>query len=189
MKKLPMLHQFTCDGVEMIVGTTLSLYIRGITAGANAFQKGGGGNFLCMPNNPIYATTEDAPNNDRAKLRATGLFGNLFPPFQPLYDSREDITCAVCRAPRRSTVLMVPGRNLCPTEAWTLEYQGYLAAPRITLERAEFICVDNSPEGYPGTAGHRPGHSELHPVESECEGLPCEPYVANHELTCAVCTI
>lgn len=165
------------------------LIYSGITAGAPAFQKGGGGNFLCLPDNPVYTTTEAGENNDRSKIRSTQMYGAGFPPFQPFSDNREDVACSVCRSPRRSTVLMIPGRNVCPSEDWTLEYEGYLAAPRITIERAEFICVDGTPEGYPGTEGHNPGPSELHPVESICGDLPCPPYVNGYELTCAVCTM
>lgn len=163
----------------------------GITSGGGYAEKGDGGNYICLPHEPIYDVTESSAHGNRARIYPTELYGNGFPPFQSFYDGGDDIPCAVCRAESRPTVLMVPARNICPSEEWTLEYSGYLSAGRYDVFRTEYICVDAEPQAVPRTAGYQNG-AWLHPVEGRClsgGGLPCGPYVNGYELTCAICTI
>ena len=51
----------------------------------------------------------------------------------------------------------------------------------------DFICIDEDAEYVPGTKADKNG-ALLYPVETKCGSLPCKPYVAGRELTCAVCT-
>ena len=53
--------------------------------------------------------------------------------------------------------------------------------------KATYECVDMNAESVPGSqADHSAG--TLYHVEGACHGLPCPPYDAQKELTCAVCT-
>lgn len=54
-------------------------------------------------------------------------------------------------------------------------------------KQCDFICVDEDAEARPGTGGNKNG-ALLYPVEGVCGSLPCNPYVAGREFTCAVCT-
>ena len=80
-------------------------------------------------------------------------------------------------------MLMMPARNDCPS-GWTEEYHGYLMSER---HSPDFVCVDGTAEYVPGTHASKDG-ALLYPVEGVCGSLPCLPYVAGRELTCAVCT-
>ena len=82
---------------------------------------------------------------------------------------------------------MMPARNECPT-GWTEEYHGYLmTAYHNHRNQKDFICVDEDAEYVPGTGASRDG-ALMYAVEGICGSLPCLPYVAGRELTCAVCT-
>ena len=52
---------------------------------------------------------------------------------------------------------------------------------------ATYECVDKDAEAVPGSQVNTNGGLFYH-VEANCNGLPCPPYVAEKELTCAVCT-
>ena len=51
----------------------------------------------------------------------------------------------------------------------------------------DFICVDRDAEAIPSSSANKNG-ALLFLVEGKCGQLPCGPYVAGRELTCAVCT-
>ena len=143
-----------------------------------------------MPNEPIYDEF-DAANNDRALLYSSEYQTSAAPTrLRDVHDKTP--TCAVCRAPEgRTTKLMVPARNQCPSADWRLEYSGYLMAGRYTHKRSEFVCMDRAIKAEPGTYGNQDG-ALFYMVEARCvvgAGLPCGPYVNGYELTCAVCTI
>ena len=98
-----------------------------------------------------------------------------------------DAPCAVCYVKSRGSMLMMPARNDC-SSGWTEEYHGYLMTEYHGHKHSrEFICVDGNPEYVPGSMHNRDG-ALLYPVEGVCGSLPCLPYVAGRELTCAVCT-
>ena len=52
---------------------------------------------------------------------------------------------------------------------------------------ATYECVDKDAEAVPGSHADTNG-GIFHTVEASCNGLPCPPYVAEKELTCALCT-
>ena len=54
-------------------------------------------------------------------------------------------------------------------------------------KQRDFICVDEDPEYISGSGANKNG-GLLYVVEGVCGSLPCGPYVAGRELTCAVCT-
>ena len=56
-----------------------------------------------------------------------------------------------------------------------------------TQNTATYECVDKDAEAVPGSHTNTNGGLFYH-VEASCNGLPCPSYVAEKELTCAVCT-
>lgn len=82
---------------------------------------------------------------------------------------------------------MVPARNAC-FDGWHLEYNGYLMSnAHRHIGESDYICVDSHPDVIPNSQNNTNG-AVLYMVESVCLGLPCPPYVAGRELTCAVCS-
>ena len=98
-----------------------------------------------------------------------------------------DAPCVVCFVKSRGSMLMMPARNDCPS-GWTEEYHGYLMTGYHNHKKGyDFICVDEDAEYVSGTQANKNG-ALLYIVEGVCGSLPCNPYVAGRELTCAVCT-
>ena len=98
-----------------------------------------------------------------------------------------DAPCVVCFVKSRGSMLMMPARNDCPS-GWTEEYHGYLMTEYYGHKSSQdFICVDKDPEYVSGSGANKNG-ALLYPVQGQCGSLPCGPYVAGRELTCAVCT-
>ena len=161
--------------------------VLGIIGGEHYTHYGGGSNYLCLPRNPkydkyqnghqyagyVYGTEYQVPRYNRN-------------PFDKnLHD--HDVPCAVCFVKSRGSMLIMPARNDCPS-GWTEEYHGYLmTAYHGHRHSSEFICVDGSPVYVHGRKQKKHG-ALLYPVEGVCGPLPCGPYVAGRELTCAVCT-
>ena len=97
-----------------------------------------------------------------------------------------NVPCAVCYASTRGTVMMIPGKTMCPS-SWIREYYGYLMTARDHHHyRTKFECMDRSPQPIPGSASNAGGAVFYH-VEARCYGI-CPPYTDGRELTCTVCT-
>ena len=110
--------------------------------------------------------------------RSTTIFGKSL--------VNQDPPCVVCRSPR-SSVHMIPGRNLCYGD-WNLEYTGYLVGGHFAhTAGSEFICLDADPEV---VAGGEADHNGIlfYFAEARCGSLKCPPYINGRELTCAVCS-
>ena len=86
----------------------------------------------------------------------------------------------------RASQMMIPGRNVCPA-GWTREYKGYLMAAYHRHYRTMYTCMDENPDYTRGTHASLDG-ALFYFVQGACGSLPCKPYIAGHELTCAVCT-
>lgn len=98
-----------------------------------------------------------------------------------------DIPCAVCRSLSASSVLMIPGTNVCVT-GWKLQYKGSLATGYYDFRAAsQYICLDESPETVINGRDNDNGKL-VHPVIAVCGALECPPYENGNTLTCAVCT-
>ncbi len=157
--------------------TGASLVYSGRGGGA-AYQKGGGANYLCMPNDPQYSLTTKGGIQGYSHIHGMEYEIPIF------YTRNNDIvTCAVCYTTQH-TSLMIPAKTTCPF-GWTREYYGYLMSGHGSHERSEFICVDSS-MGYLVTS-HINGAIIYH-VEASCNGLSCTSYNSAKELTCVVCT-
>ncbi|XP_030846962.1 short-chain collagen C4-like [Strongylocentrotus purpuratus] len=167
------------------------LIYSGSIGGAHYIQTGSGSNYLCMPDEPIYDEVTASKDEHRAKLYTSEYEVHTAPSrIQPMHDHTP--TCAVCRAPsNRTRKLMIPARNVCPSQEWRLEYAGYLMAEKYEHNRSEFVCVDREMVPKAGTMGNENG-ALLYMTEVRClvgGGLDCGSYIDGYEITCAVCTI
>ncbi|XP_062576157.1 short-chain collagen C4-like [Saccostrea cucullata] len=160
-----------------------TLIYRGFAGGHPYNETGSGVNFLCLPDDPLWGIHHDSVNSYSGWIMGVEYEGGYF--FNTdTHDS--DVPCAVCLTPH-STSLVIPARNVCYDD-WHLEYSGYLMsnAHRHPGE-SEYICVDAHPDVIPNSSSNTNG-AVLYMVETVCRSLPCPPYVAGRELTCAVCS-
>ena len=108
------------------------LLYAGRAAGSFWTEQGGGANYLCLPEQPENSTYTAGSQGGRAYLygaeyQTGGGVDNG--PFQSVY--QHNVPCAVCYAPTREAVVMIPAQLTCPS-SWTREYYGYLMANRNT---------------------------------------------------------
>ena len=98
-----------------------------------------------------------------------------------------DVPCAVCLLPTRSTQLMIPAKLTCPS-GWQKEYSGYLMAANDKHASSKaFVCMDYAPEVMAGGAADLNG-ALFYYVEAKCGSLPCPSYRDGWEITCVVCS-
>ena len=172
----------TCPSTS---GTQL-LYA-GRAAGSFWSERGGGANYLCLPEQPQYSTYTAGSQSGRAYLygaeyHTTGLDNG---PLRSFHD--HNVPCAVCYTSTRGTVVMIPARLTCPS-SWTREYYGYLMAEKHTHHRSTFECMDRYPQSVPGSIANTDGAIFFH-TEVKCSyGILCPPYDTQKEVTCVVCT-
>ena len=165
------------------------LVYKGLVAGSHYSHTGGGANYLCATEEPEYLSST-IPRFSENDIVLSYLFGAEYqlPGFSSLHD--DNVPCAVCYTPQRSTKLMIPGRLTCPP-SWTEEYEGYLMAERSNPAHKHstvYECVDKDGEAVSGHQKNTDG-ALFHLVGAVCDhGLPCPPYVANRPTTCVVCT-
>ena len=110
-----------------------------------------------MPSSPIYDEYIASADTYRAHVFSAEYQTHDGPQrLQAVADHTP--TCAVCRAPPgRTTKLMIPARNVCPSSEWRLEYTGYLMAERYSHHRSEFVCMDRAMEAEASTQGNQDG--------------------------------
>ncbi|XP_068754757.1 short-chain collagen C4-like [Montipora capricornis] len=170
------------------------LVYEGKVAGWQPSHDGeGGANYLCMPLRPEYNKPFTRGYHPKASLFGVeyGHVEDLFARMgQGPQISYLGVPCAVCRAEKRGSLMMLPARNVCPSRDWTREYQGYLMTGSSNSTRSEYICVDNDATGVNQLhSKSHPGKALLTSVLGKCGVLPCPPYEQDRELTCAVCTM
>lgn len=186
--------------------TRSSLIYKGMMAGAHYDSHGGGSNFLCLPEDPQYSTTNVGydleasiyPVQYETSTTGNKLFGNNV--FQ------QKVPCAACETNQRITKIMIPAYVECPSSEWTLEYQGYLMSERDHVAkskprnffddrgRGSYICVDSNAE--PGSQGMNEWvGGAIYPVNAHCtsdggaQALQCPPYKTDGSvLSCVVCS-
>ena len=149
--------------------------------GSSYYTKGGGANYICMPNDPQYTLTW------RPGIQGLShVYGTEYETPPPGYSvNQHDALCAVCYVAIKHTTVMIPAHTSCPT-GWTREYHGYLVSENY-FARTMFVCVDTAMESVPGSqADVRGGHFYF--VEAHCSGLSCPPYYNERELGCVVCS-
>ena len=147
-----------------------------------------------MPLSPEYTKPATPGFQPKASLFGVqyGQVNDLFPPIQghKANISYLGVPCAVCRAERRGSLMMIPARNVCPTGRWTREYIGYLMTDISNSIAPDYICVDADATGV--ELKHNERHSAnsfLTSVLGKCGVLPCSSYEPNRDLTCVVCTL
>jgi hypothetical protein len=87
----------------------LMLIILGQAGGNEHSNKGGGTNYLCLPNDPDNGEPHSSAN-DVLYGAEYQTFGYSKPSgFGDLYN--KDVPCAVCRRKGKSSVLMIPGKG------------------------------------------------------------------------------
>ena len=166
--------------------TGTQLLYAGRAAGSFYSEKGGGANYLCLPEQPQYSSYTAGTQTHRAYLYGaeyeTGSYTNG--PLRSFHN--HNVPCAVCYTSARETVVMIPARLTCPS-SWTREYYGYLMAEYYDHHRSTFECVDLNPQSIPGSIADTNGAVFYH-TEVKCNGIPCPPYDTQKEVTCVVCT-
>ena len=166
----------------------LRLLHTGIMGGEYYGHHGGGANYLCLPHNPKYDRYRNGVQGGGymygTEYEVSAFVGTVFK--RNIHD-HEAPCVVVCFVKSRSSMLMMPARNDCPS-GWTEEYHGYLMTEHADHQHSrDFICLDGDPEYVSGSQANRNG-ALLYPVEGRCGSLPCLPYAEGRELTCAVCT-
>ena len=164
------------------------LMYAGRAAGSHFTDRGGGANYLCLPEQPQYSNYTARTQAGCAYLYGTEYQagGVHLQDSGPLSFGDHNVPCAVCYTSMRGTVLMIPAQITCPS-SWTREYYGYLVADNHGNQRTMFECVDRSPETVPASSADTNGALFYH-VEVKCNGIPCPPYDTQKEVTCVVCT-
>ena len=157
-----------------------TLVYSGRAGGTYWSKRGGGSNYLCMPDDPEYGEYRAAVQGNSPVDGAEYEY--------PLVSSRLDrnVPCAVCYVQNRTTSIMIPAKMNC-TSGWTREYYGYLMSDRISHYRTQFICMDSNMEAIPGLQTNTNGALFYH-AQATCNGLSCGPYNTEKELSCVVCT-
>ena len=165
--------------------TGTELVYTGRAAGSHWRHSGGGGNYQCIVEDPENFDYGEGTIPESYIYGAEyQMYGNIPSSYHQLND--HDVPCSICYVASRNTVLMIPGKYICP-QNWTQEYYGYLMAERHEHHRSTFECVDVAPETIAGGQANKKAALFYH-VEPRCGSLPCPPYDKQKEMTCAVCT-
>jgi hypothetical protein len=98
-----------CIIIYVIVLMIVMLIIEGQAGGNSHSNKGGGSNYLCLPNDPDNGKPYSYAN-DVLYGAEYEVDGNSKPSgLDNLHD--KDVPCAVCRRRGKSSVLMIPGKR------------------------------------------------------------------------------
>ena len=100
---LDSVHYYLCNCLMMTM-----LILEGQAGGNRYTNKGGGGNYLCLPNDPDNGKSFSYAND---VLYGVEYDTSAYPTGFPNLHQKE-ISCAVCRRRGKSSVLMIPGKRL-----------------------------------------------------------------------------
>jgi len=153
--------------------------------GGSQYDRGGGYNPQCFPDEPQYLTTGTNTQAPRVTGAEYQVKGNILEQ-QSL--TNNNVPCSVCLATGRTSILMIPGYTRCPDDSWTKEYVGYLMAGKHTHKRSQFLCLDKEPEKMSGYEDNRNGELLYHTGVFCTNFNNCPPYINNAELSCVVCS-
>ena len=161
-------------------------FAAGAMGGGYYTHVGGGTNYVCLTNKPIYDKYQSGWQGGAAIYGTE--YQTSFEGFTGGSLHQHDAPCAVCYVRSRGSQVMIPGTNKCPS-GWTREYYGYLMTSHYGhAHPSEYVCVDVDAEVLPGSHRDTDG-ALLYVVEGNCNhALPCKPYIHGYELTCVVCT-
>ena len=146
--------------------------------GGSSYDEGTSSNPQCLPLDPKHLT-QITGHQERSYM-----YGAEYRTWTGSHN--HDVPCAVCYVAQHSAVYMLPAKYTCPS-GWTREYYGYLMSEHRTHTPSQFTCVDVAFKSVLGSAVHQKALL-FYFVEGRCGTLPCPPYDATRELSCAVCT-
>ena len=168
--------------------STAQLVYSGRAGGPYYSHSGGGSNPQCLPLDPNFLTPISGNQHYRGSIYGaeyeTHTDSNSY-----LHGRHDhDVPCAVCHVSNRTAVYMVPAKYTCPT-GWIREYYGYLMTEFYSGHyRSQYTCMDVALKPATGSSVTNHNGFQFYFVEGRCGSLPCPPYDATKELSCAVCT-
>ena len=172
--------------------TDAQLVYSGRAGGTNNDARGGSAEIICLPDDPDYdpGSIDLSPSpvsQIKSVVQGAELQVRYSVPGNPFQDLHtENVPCAVCYVPVRSTTIMIPAKTVCPP-SWTREYYGYMMTEHDGNYRSSYTCIDVDPEPVPGESSNTEPSLFYHTV-TDCNGLLCPPYENNRQLSCVVCT-
>ncbi|CAG2251105.1 unnamed protein product [Mytilus edulis] len=176
------LNKLTLNSVSHISYVLRVCWRRSICPGRAAV------NYVCLPHDPDFynGDVSMSPYGHMSTMYGAEYEDNYFG--QNMF--QKDVPCAVCRATKASSIMMIPGKSECPW-TWKREYYGRLAAGgddgHGIVAASEYVCVDYSPIALEGGQANEDGKLFV-PVKAVCGTLRCPPYKNNAFLTCTVCS-
>ncbi|CAC5369145.1 unnamed protein product [Mytilus coruscus] len=154
--------------------------------GGNQYTyKGGGVNYLCLPNDPENGQHQSY-DHDQVHGGEYQLGSTAKPSGWSESMNNKEVPCAVCYRKRRSAVLVIPGRKTC-YKGWNSEYNGYLMSDHKTHFKKDYACVDKNAEPLDDKNGDENG-SLFYTLRTKCGSLRCPPYTNEADVLCVVCT-
>ncbi|VDI09124.1 Hypothetical predicted protein [Mytilus galloprovincialis] len=155
-------------------------------AGGNYYDhKGGGVNYLCLPNDPENGEHQSSTNSQLYGAEYQ-IFKNQKPHGMSGSLGNREVPCGVCHRKRRSSVITVPGRKTC-YEDWNPEYNGYLMAAHNDYKRTDYACIDVNAEQFDSKSSDENG-ALFYPIRTKCGSLRCPPFKEHADVLCVVCT-
>lgn len=146
----------------------------GYMGGSSTSSERGAANSVCLTDRPVLETVGGEGQYMQGAEYGSNAFGASL--------IHNDIPCAVCRSTTDSSVVMIPGTNLC-TSDWNLQFQGMLAAGHESFKSAtEFICIDKHSESVIGGEAALGDGRFLTAVRAKCGSLKCPPTTTRKSL-------
>ena len=167
----------TCPNIH---GT--DLVYSGYSGGSWYDHTGAASNYLCMPKNPEFLSSQLYTPREREGY----VYGVEYEEhnFNGVNTYDHDAPCVVCKS-ERAAILMIPARQHCDS-GWTKEYSGFLVSGAFDHKAAtEYVCLDATPETEERDIANKNG-ATFYSVFSKCGSLPCTPYKENGPLPCVV---
>ncbi|XP_052066713.1 short-chain collagen C4-like isoform X1 [Mytilus californianus] len=165
--------------------TGVELVYKGQVGGNEHQNKGGGVNYLCLPNDPENGQHQPY-SNDQVYGGEYQLNSSMKPSGWSVSNDNKEVPCAVCFKKRKSVILMIPGRKTC-YKGWTSEYHGYLMSDHTGHNKKDYACVDINAEPLDNKKGNENG-ALFYPLRTKCGSLRCPPYTNEADVLCVVCT-
>lgn len=167
---------------------------KGYIVGPHFNAGGGGSNYMCAHEKPQFVRPQAGDQPYRAYIWGVELEYGIGTSNQLLGDNvngdlhNQDMVCVRCYVENSYDSMMIPGRQDCGGSGYDLQYKGFLVAQaNVPRYRGEYICLDEAPEGALGGSGNN-DQSVFYLTQFACGSLPCNPFVSDYEVTCAVCT-
>ena len=126
------------------------LVYEGIAGGSHYTHEGGGANYICLPKVPEYQSNTEPTYKSY-------MYGVEYESHHKFFGKHDlNAPCAVCYKNTKTTQMMVPGWDTCPSP-WTTEYTGYLVTEYNTHNRKVHVCLDKNPDYIPDSKANTNG--------------------------------